>query len=48
MDCKVILVVDEDEGTFELLENRLSSQFQVLRIPNGKGALQLVVRKRKD
>jgi two-component SAPR family response regulator len=48
MDCKVILVVDDDEGIFELLEQRLNSQFQVLRIPNGKRAIQLVEKARID
>ncbi len=41
MDCKVLLIVDEDERTMQLLERGLGPQYQVRRVPHGQRAIEL-------
>lgn len=42
MSCKLILVVDPDESTCRLIEGKLNGRFQVLFVPQGKRALEMI------
>ncbi len=41
MKHKMILIVDEDEATIDLVERTLNISYQVLRVPDGKRAIEL-------
>lgn len=42
MNHKMLLVVDEEEATIDLVESTLKTFYQVLRVPEGKRAIELV------
>lgn len=41
MNHKMILVVDEDEATIDLVESTLNTSYQILRVSEGKRAIEL-------
>ena len=41
MNRRMVLVVDEDEATIDLVEDTLKTSYRILRVPEGKRAIEL-------